>query len=109
LPFIAEVLVLATATSAEIGTGGRDPVWRRGEQAQGAGAGVVLMDLSDGDLDLFAGQDERNEDDELLVAGDSFPTEREVDHSRDESLTRLKRHVRRRAHPGSAKTTGSGR
>jgi hypothetical protein len=105
LPFIAQVLVLAAATGAEIGAGGGDPVRRRVEEAEEAGSGIVFVDFRNGDFGLFAWQDERDEDDALFMAGDAFPSEREIDHLYDEVLTWLKWHVWRREHPGGAKTS----
>jgi len=100
---------LATAAGAEVRTRGGDSIGRRFQEPEQAGAGVILSDLGDADFGGLAGQGERDEDDELFMAGDAFAAEGEVGDAHDEGIVQAQGHNWSRFHAVAAKTTGGRR
>jgi TolA-binding protein len=98
---------LATAAGAEVGTRGGDPVRGRFEEPEQAGAGVIFSDFGDADFGGFAGQSERDEDDELLMAGDALAAEREIGDVYDEGIVQAQRHSWSRFHRWQLRRPGA--
>jgi hypothetical protein len=88
---VLEVLVLAAATVAEVGAMGDDAVGCGFEDAAQLGAGEAFFDFGDFGLDGFAGDDEGDEDDEVIVAGDAFAAEGEIGDGEREGIAELER------------------
>ncbi len=72
---VVNVLVLATGTVGVIRTARCDPVRRRGDDADEVGGGVFLFYFDDFNFDAFAGNDEGDEDDEVLMASNAVAAE----------------------------------
>jgi hypothetical protein len=75
---VIEVLVLAAAAVSEVGAAGGDAVGCGLEDAEEMGAGEAFFNFGDFDFDDFAGDDEGDEDDEVIVTCDAFAAEGEV-------------------------------
>jgi hypothetical protein len=58
---VARILILASATAGEIGTGGRDAMRRRLDDRHGLGAGEAWLFLRNRGFDFFSGENEGNE------------------------------------------------
>lgn len=75
---IGEVLVLAAATGAEIGTGRFNTIRRWFHDAEQLGAGESFFDLGEFDFDFLTQGHKRNKDDKLAQAAHAFSAEGNV-------------------------------
>ncbi len=87
------MLILAAAALREVLTLRRDAFRRRCDDAQQFRPRKILFDLGDFDLDRFADDDERHEDDKIIQPTDTFAAKREVVDGQGNFIRQFERHA----------------